>query len=102
MSELYAASGDSVRVGVTCHKDVSEESVSLVADAVRAHLGMLGFSSLVGVSCLARGADSIFAEVVIELGGRLELVLPSSNYHEAKVKPEHAAQFDRLLSQASA
>lgn len=90
-----------MRVGVTGHMNLSGESVPLVAEAVRAHLSMVESSSLVGVSCLARGADSIFAEVVIELGGRLEVVLPSSDYRETKVKPDHAPQFDRLLSSAS-
>ncbi|HTJ68785.1 MAG TPA: hypothetical protein VL551_14715 [Actinospica sp.] len=90
-----------MRVGVTGHMNLSDESVPLVAEAVRAHLATLDVPSLVGVSCLARGADSVFAEVVIELGGRLEVVLPSSNYREAKVKPDHVPQFDRLLTQAS-
>lgn len=90
-----------MRVGVTGHMNLSDDSVPLIADAVRAHLSTLDVSSLVGVSCLARGADSIFAEVVIELGGRLEVVLPSSDYREAKVKPDHAPQFDRLLGQAA-
>lgn len=90
-----------MRVGVTGHMNLSEESVPLVAEAVRAHLSTLDISSLVGVSCLARGSDSVFAEVVIEVGGQLEVVLPSSNYREVKVKPDHAPQFDRLIGKAS-
>jgi hypothetical protein len=91
-----------VRVGVTGHMNLSDPSVPLVAAAVRDYLRALDLTSLVGVSCLARGADSVFAEVVIELGGRLEVVLPSSDYRESKVKPDHAPQFDRLLGKASA
>jgi hypothetical protein len=89
-----------VRVGVTGHMNLSEESVPVVAEAIRDYLNTFDTTSLVGVSCLARGSDSVFAEVVIEVGGRLEVVLPSTNYRETKVKPDHAPQFDRLLGNA--
>ncbi|GAU68072.1 hypothetical protein SSP35_06_01570 [Streptomyces sp. NBRC 110611] len=42
---------------------------------------------LVGVTCLARGSDTLFAEAVVEAGGRLVVILPSRDYREAKVKP---------------
>ncbi|MEO3863692.1 hypothetical protein [Acrocarpospora sp. B8E8] len=56
---------------------------------------------MIGVSCIARGADSLFAEAVLETGGTLEVVLPSRDYRQAKVKPDHAEQFDRLLSRSA-
>ena len=90
-----------MRVGVTGHMNLSKESVPVVAGAIRDYLLTLDTASLVGVSCLARGSDSLFAEVVIEVGGQLEVVLPSTNYRETKVKPDHAPQFDRLLSKAN-
>ncbi|WP_254205681.1 hypothetical protein [Nocardia alni] len=55
---------------------------------------------VVGVSCIARGADSVFAQAVLDAGGRLEVVLPSRNYRERKVKPDHAPVFDELLKRA--
>lgn len=58
-------------------------------------------ADLVGVSCIARGADSVFAVAVLDVGGRLEVVLPSRNYRERKVKPDHAAQFDDLVARAA-
>jgi hypothetical protein len=61
-----------VRVGVTGHMNLSDETVPLVAEALRDYLGTFDTASLVGISCPARGADTVFAEVVIELGGRLE------------------------------
>lgn len=91
-----------MRVGVTGHLNLSEESVRLVTAALRDHLGTFDAASLVGVSCLARGSDSVFAEVLIELGGRLEVVLPSTDYREAKIGPDQISQFDRLLAEASA
>ncbi len=60
-----------------------------------------GLAGLVGVSCIARGADSLFAETVIAAGGRLIVVIPSQDYRQAKVKPDHAPLFDRLIEAAS-
>lgn len=47
------------------------------------------------------GADSVFAQAVLAMGGRLEVVLPSRNYREAKVKPDHAPVFDELITRAA-
>jgi hypothetical protein len=57
--------------------------------------------SLVGVSCIARGADSVFAEAVLWLGGSLEVILPSRDYRTAKVKPDHAGLFASFIDRAA-
>src|SRR5262249_33305935 len=44
---------------------------------------------------------SIFAEVVLELGGSLEVIVPAADYRERKVKPEYAERFDGLVRRAS-
>jgi hypothetical protein len=90
-----------VRIGVTGHMDLTDDTVPLVAQTLRESLKPYADGNLTGVSCLARGADSIFAEVIIDLGAKLEVILPSTNYRETKVKPDHAPQFDRLLAQAT-
>jgi hypothetical protein len=90
-----------VRIGVTGHTNLSQETTRLVAEAIRRYLRSVDDGELVGVSCLARGADSVFAQAVVELGGDLEVVLPSPDYREAEVHGEHAAQFDALLDQAA-
>ncbi len=56
---------------------------------------------LVGVTCLAQGSDQLFADAVLELGGDLEVILPSNDYREAKVDPADRSDFDRLLGRAS-
>ena len=53
---------------------------------------------LTGVTCLARGSDTLFAEAVVEAGGRLVAILPSRDYQEAKIKPDHAPAFKRLAA----
>ncbi|MGW5750967.1 hypothetical protein [Nocardia rhamnosiphila] len=79
--------------------NITEETAVLVREELTRRLADV--SDLVGVSCIARGADSVFARAVLELGGGLEVVLPSRNYREAKVKPDHAPAFDELVARAS-
>lgn len=98
-----------VRVGVTGHLDLTDATARAVAAELRHHLsGLRGAAPrpgapahLVGVSCLARGADAVFAQVLVELGGALEVVLPSADYREAQVDPEYAPLFDDLLGRAA-
>ncbi|GAA3076019.1 hypothetical protein GCM10010485_12030 [Streptosporangium carneum] len=89
-----------VRIGVTGHMNLTPATTHLVRDELRSHLRRVGHD-LVGVSCIAQGADSLFAETVLEMGGTLEVVLPSQDYRAAKVKPDHAERFDRLLGKAA-
>ncbi|WP_377271801.1 hypothetical protein [Peterkaempfera sp. SMS 1(5)a] len=86
-------------LAVTGHIDLTEESLPLVRAALRELL--VGHAEgLVGVSCIAAGADTLFAEEVIAAGGRLVVVLPSMDYRAVQVGPDHAAGFDRLLGAA--
>ncbi|GLU50478.1 hypothetical protein [Nocardiopsis ansamitocini] len=85
------------RIGITGHSNLAADSVPLVREALTEALSPYSDSGLVGISCLARGADQLFAEVVLELGGRLEVVLPSVDYREAKVEPHDLERFDTLL-----
>ncbi|MGH3632269.1 MAG: hypothetical protein ACRDRL_33130, partial [Sciscionella sp.] len=94
-----------ISIGITGHSNLTTTSVPIVAEAIRRtlryrHAGTL--ATMTGLTCLARGADQIFAQAVLDLGGRVEVVLPASDYRERKVKPANAAQFDDLISQASA
>ncbi|MGW2701558.1 hypothetical protein [Streptomyces sp. NPDC001340] len=86
-------------IAVTGHMDLTEASVPLVRDALRETLKPYA-ADLTGVSCIAKGSDSLFAEVVVELGGRLVAVIPSRDYRQNKVKPDHADAFDRLIEAA--
>ncbi|MFJ8230078.1 hypothetical protein ACIQ9E_08985 [Streptomyces sp. NPDC094448] len=89
-----------VTMAVTGHMDLTEGSVALVRAALRELLAGQG-DGLTGVSCIAAGADSLFAEAVLEAGGRLVVVVPSRDYRAAKVKPGHAELFDRLHGAAA-
>ncbi|SCK07113.1 hypothetical protein [Streptomyces sp. WMMB 322] len=88
------------KVAVTGHMELSEDTVPLVRAELERLLRMFEPSGLVGLSCVAAGADSLFAESVLAAGGRLVAVLPSRDYRQATVKPEHAETYDRLTAAA--
>jgi hypothetical protein len=89
-----------VRYGITGHMDLTPHTVALVDREIRAALADVPPPELIGVSCLAAGADSLFARAVLELGGALHVVLPSEDYRARKVKPPHRAEFDDLVRRA--
>ncbi|MFJ5303804.1 hypothetical protein [Streptomyces sp. NPDC088350] len=88
-------------LAVTGHLDLTEDSVPLVRAALDDLLTRYAEDGgLVGVSCIAEGADSLFAEAVLAAGGRLAVVIPSRDYRRNKVGPDHAALFDHLVEAA--
>ncbi|MEV0247652.1 hypothetical protein AB0H76_13755 [Nocardia sp. NPDC050712] len=90
-----------VRFGVTGHMNITEATAPLVYESIRRLFAGEDSAELVGVSCIARGADSVFAQAVLDAAGRLEVVLPSRNYRQEKVKPEHVELFDNLVGLAA-
>lgn len=73
-----------------------------VAVVLRRHLLSLGSpADLVGVTCLARGADTLFAQVVADIGGRLEVIVPSADYQLTQVTSDHEPVYTELLSRAA-
>jgi hypothetical protein len=76
-------------VGITGHANLTDTTTALIYDSIRAVLARLPGPGLVGLTCLARGADQVFAHVVLELGGDIEVVVPAGDY------------FDRIDDKAS-
>jgi hypothetical protein len=95
-----------LRIGVTGHADLGSETTRLVDAALEGHLSRLREDSseasrpLVGVSCLAPGADCVFADVVLRLGGTLEVILPWAGYPGTQTSAQYAAVFGALMQQA--
>ncbi len=98
----HHGAGAPARIGITGHSDLTGPSLPLVSAALRTWLSARADRPWVGVSCLARGADQLFAHLVLELGGGLEVILPASDYRARKVEPGEIAEFDRLLAAATA
>ncbi len=88
------------RIGITGHMNLSRDSVPLVVEALRDVLQNCNEREVVGISCLAQGSDQIFARVVLECGGAIEVILPAVDYRDRKVKPGNLAEFDDLIRHA--
>ncbi|MGH2941986.1 MAG: hypothetical protein ACRDLN_04340 [Solirubrobacteraceae bacterium] len=90
-----------IRIGVTGHSNLTPESTQLVLGALRDALEPHAGNGLHGITCLAAGADQLFARAVLGLGGRYDVILPAPDYRDAVVKPANRADFDALLADAS-
>lgn len=88
-----------MRIGISGHRDLTEETATAVAAEIRQILGQEHGDALIGVSCLADGADQIFAEAVLNAGGRLTVVVPSVDYRDKLPETAHAS-YDALLARA--
>ncbi|WP_431981554.1 hypothetical protein [Streptomyces qinglanensis] len=89
-----------MRLGITGHRGLSAEVERTVRDALDAELRQYGPTELIGVSCLADGPDTWFAEAVLDSGGRIEVVVPAAQYREG-LPGSHHATYDELLARAA-
>lgn len=90
---------DRTIVGFTGHQTLSDKTVELVRAELVARLAELG--PIAGVTSLAAGADQIFAECVLSLGGELLVVVPSHRYESSFASDEALETFRRLLAVSS-
>jgi hypothetical protein len=90
-----------LRIGVTGYTRLSAEAAALTFNALTAALREYAGRNLHGVTCLARGADQLFARAVIAVRGTFEVVLPAQDYRERIVGTDGRAAFDELLDRAT-
>lgn len=72
----------------------------MVDKAIRGTLAAAG-PDVTGISCLADGADQIFARAVTDLGGGLEAIIPAGQYRD-DLPADSRSEYDRLLAAAAA
>ncbi len=102
-------------IGTTGHRDLRAEDLPVLEREVRAIIGRLRSEYLGGgddtpiilISALAEGADRVVARAALAMGVKLiaPLPLPVDEYRrdfEPGLNPNAAAEFDQLLSEASA
>lgn len=88
-----------LRVGVTGHRLLPRMTADLVARALRDRSTRWAAGGVIGLTCLADGADQLFAEAVLAAGGVIEVILPAERHRldlPAQAWPAH----DRLLRRA--
>lgn len=89
-----------MRIAVTGHRGLDPATTQLVDDAIRGRLAQVGADELAGISCLADGADQLFARAVLDAGGRLAAVVPAAEYR-AGLPIESRKAYDALLAEAA-
>jgi argininosuccinate synthase len=89
-------------VGITGHANLTDSTIEPVYYSMRAELAKFRGAELVGLTCLARGADQVFADVVLDLGGDIEVVVPSADYFDRIKDQASRDRCDAYLARASA
>jgi hypothetical protein len=85
---------------VSGHRGLPADTVTLVDAAIRAELQASG-GRITGLSSLADGADQIFAQAVLDLGGQIETVVPAEKYRDS-LPAEARGEYDELLARSVA
>jgi hypothetical protein len=88
------------RIAISGHRGLSSPTAQLVDKAIRAALAEHA-PDVTGISCLADGADQIFARAVTDLGGTLEAVIPAAEYRD-KLPEDSQPEYDDLIARAAA
>ncbi|MGI5125516.1 hypothetical protein ACQEVB_01760 [Pseudonocardia sp. CA-107938] len=88
-----------MRIGVTGHSNLTADSEPVVASAIRSVLDGID-RPVLGMTCLARGADRVFARTVLDAGGEIEVVLPAADYRAERVAAHERPGFDALVAAA--
>ncbi|MFI6156403.1 hypothetical protein ACIBCA_27370 [Kitasatospora sp. NPDC051170] len=90
-----------MRIGITGHRELAGEVEARVRRLLADALMRADSVELTVVSCIADGPDAWIAEMALALGGRLEVVVPASEYREGLPRWHHPV-YDGLLARAGA
>jgi hypothetical protein len=88
------------RIGITGHTRLSADTATTVYAALHGELKRHQPSTVHGVTCLAVGADQLFASAVLAVGGTFEVVLPAADYRDEVVSADNRPEFDKLTAMA--
>jgi hypothetical protein len=89
------------RIGGTGHQGLPPETVRLVDHALREYLAGQEARDLLGVTMLGPGADQLFAEAVLDVGGLLHVVIPAVKYRDGFEDQDAKRRYDALLDKAT-
>jgi hypothetical protein len=91
-----------MRIGVTGHQSLRGRLGWEWIDAAIKKILVDECQACTGVTSLAAGADQHFAEVVLELGGTIEVIVPFADYETRFGTDEVRSTYQRLLRAARA
>lgn len=91
-----------MKIGITGHQKLDNTELwNWVKKDLSATINRLNKSSIefTGISSLAIGADQIFAKIVLDMGGKLYIVIPFSEY-EKKFEKDDLDNYKELLKKS--
>jgi hypothetical protein len=86
-----------IRIGITGHIHLTADSAPLIYDALMVVLKEYEVGCVRGVTCLADGADQIFARAVLATKGSYEVIIPARDYRDRHIRPDALSDFDELV-----
>lgn len=88
------------RLAVTGHRGLPEPTARIIATALDSEIAQRATPDLIGLTCLADGADTLFAHAILAHGGQLHVIIPAHKYR-AGLPADHHPTYDALLAQAA-
>lgn len=82
-----------MRYGITGHRDLTVQTVEIVTAELCRFLPERD-DDLIAITSLAEGADQLFARLILDRGGRLDVLVPSLQYPDLR---ENRDEYDRLV-----
>lgn len=90
-----------MKIGITGHQKIRRPTNwSWVRSALRSELSKVR-PPLVGLTSLAIGADQLFAEIILEHGGEIEVIVPFEGYASKFQEGHNREAYHELLGRAS-
>jgi len=87
-------------VAITGHRGLPPATAILVNTALHIEISKRTSTDLIGISCIADGADTLFAKAVLDYGGTLHVIVPAKHYRES-LPTDHHPTYDQLINQAN-
>jgi hypothetical protein len=70
-------------LGITGHQSIPDSARITVSEALGAEIESASHDGLLwGITSLAAGADQLFAELVLRVGGKVHAIIPSARYEK--------------------
>lgn len=88
-----------MRVGVTGHQSIPTEAKNFVMEHIKNEIPD-DSDHLVGISSLAIGADQLFTEIILSMGGSIIAVIPCAKYEDTFKDSSALRRFRQLLNLA--
>ena len=89
-----------MKIGITGHQRLRQSSNWAWVSVEMRKILSSHSPSFTGVTSLAAGADQLFAEIVLENGGYLEIIIPFEGYENTFAQREERERYLSLLAAA--